>query len=205
MSEQKREAIISAGTAEFAFKAYADASTDVIAKNCGISKGLLFHYFGTKKELYLACLTHALERLTQPTSEPAGESFYDVIFSVMDDKLRLCARCPDETALANMASRESALEVAGEKDEIVNAYLAKTRGASAVTIARAITRLELKPECGQRALEGLMLYVSAVISKYLKEYQSTPNAFFNNADSIKNEIKSYIDLILYGIVVEGNK
>jgi TetR/AcrR family transcriptional regulator len=52
MSEEKRDRIINSAIDEFAKYPYAMASTNNIVKNAGISKGLLFHYFGNKKELY---------------------------------------------------------------------------------------------------------------------------------------------------------
>ena len=51
LDEEKRERIISAAMKEF-LKGYKHASTDNIVREAGISKGLLFHYFGTKENLY---------------------------------------------------------------------------------------------------------------------------------------------------------
>lgn len=50
---EKRERILNAARKEFAQKGYNDASTNEIVKEAGISKGALFHYFESKKELYL--------------------------------------------------------------------------------------------------------------------------------------------------------
>lgn len=47
----KRDRIINAAMSEFRY-GYAKASTDAIVQKAGISKGLLFHYFGTKEGLY---------------------------------------------------------------------------------------------------------------------------------------------------------
>ena len=52
----KRERIINASVLEFASLPYEKASTNNIVKNAGISKGLLFHYFSSKKQLYEAIL-----------------------------------------------------------------------------------------------------------------------------------------------------
>ena len=49
---KKRDAIINAAIKEFASLPYAMVSTNNIVKSAGISKGLLFHYFGSKKGLY---------------------------------------------------------------------------------------------------------------------------------------------------------
>ena len=48
----KQDAIINAALKTFALKGYKDASTDVIVREAGISKGLLFHYFTSKQGLY---------------------------------------------------------------------------------------------------------------------------------------------------------
>lgn len=52
LDPKKKDRIINAAMKEFT-KGYKNASTDNIVREAGISKGLLFHYFGTKKELFL--------------------------------------------------------------------------------------------------------------------------------------------------------
>lgn len=49
----RRDAIINAALKEFATKGFDEASTNVIAKESGISKGLMFHYVNSKKDLFL--------------------------------------------------------------------------------------------------------------------------------------------------------
>ena len=46
---EKKEYILSTGIKEFSQKSYKDVSTDIITQKCHISKGILFHYFGSKK------------------------------------------------------------------------------------------------------------------------------------------------------------
>ncbi|WP_320938664.1 TetR/AcrR family transcriptional regulator [Lysinibacillus capsici] len=53
LTEEKRQAIINAALKEFSINNYATASTNRIVSNASISKGILFHYFGSKKNLYL--------------------------------------------------------------------------------------------------------------------------------------------------------
>lgn len=49
---QKRDNIINSAMKEFSKNTFQKASTNKIVKDAGISKGLLFHYFGTKNNLY---------------------------------------------------------------------------------------------------------------------------------------------------------
>ncbi len=52
VKKEKQDAIINAALMVFAENGYKKASTDVIVKEAGISKGLLFHYFESKKGVY---------------------------------------------------------------------------------------------------------------------------------------------------------
>lgn len=63
MPEDKRERVINAAMKEFC-KGFRNASTDVIAANAGVSKGLLFHYFGTKAGLYRYTVSYALDKMS---------------------------------------------------------------------------------------------------------------------------------------------
>lgn len=60
MEEEKRERIIDAALREFS-KGYMAANTDTIVKDAGISKGLIFHYFGSKRGLFLFLVKYTLE------------------------------------------------------------------------------------------------------------------------------------------------
>lgn len=53
LESKRRDVILNAALQEFATKGFDDASTNVIAKESGISKGLLFHYVNSKKDLFL--------------------------------------------------------------------------------------------------------------------------------------------------------
>jgi len=48
----RRDAVLNAALKEFAARGYKEASTNIIAKEAGISKGLMFHYVGSKENLF---------------------------------------------------------------------------------------------------------------------------------------------------------
>ncbi len=53
LDSQRRTAILNAALKEFSLQGYDNASTNVIAKEAGISKALMFHYVSSKQELFL--------------------------------------------------------------------------------------------------------------------------------------------------------
>lgn len=68
MEAEKRERVINAALKEFS-KGYMAANTDVIVKEAGISKGMLFHYFGSKRGLFLlpysSHMVEAMQKISQ--------------------------------------------------------------------------------------------------------------------------------------------
>jgi TetR/AcrR family transcriptional regulator len=61
LQQDKQERILNAAMKEFAQKGFEKASTNEIVKEAGISKGLLFHYFNSKKALYLFLYDYCIE------------------------------------------------------------------------------------------------------------------------------------------------
>lgn len=53
LDPQRRDTILNAALKEFSSQGFDNASTNVIAKEAGISKSLMFHYVSSKQELFL--------------------------------------------------------------------------------------------------------------------------------------------------------
>lgn len=200
LSPEKQSSILQAGIQEFSQKSFPDASTDTITQQAGISKGLLFHYFGSKKAFYLACLRCALDRLIAQTPEATQNDFYSILFFTMDEKIRLCRDFPAETLFVNMAARDSSAEISAEKFSLFSNYLASTTKASQEVLARAISTLPLNDPNDPTLLDALSLYVGAISQKFLLLYRERPLEFFAHAAQIQAEMKTYIDYLLYGVV-----
>lgn len=61
--DERRAQLVELGLAEFGTRTYDEVSIDLIAQAAGISKGLLYHYFPTKRAFYVACVREAASRL----------------------------------------------------------------------------------------------------------------------------------------------
>lgn len=59
MEDARRDALLTAAMSKFAKNGYKKTTTDEIILEAEISKGLLFHYFGTKKNLYIFLFKYA--------------------------------------------------------------------------------------------------------------------------------------------------
>jgi AcrR family transcriptional regulator len=61
--DARRAQLLELGLRLFADRSYEDVSIEDIAAAAGVSKGLLYHYFGGKRELYVAVVDLAARRL----------------------------------------------------------------------------------------------------------------------------------------------
>lgn len=73
---QTRRRIIDSALQEFGEKSYAEGSLNNICEIGGISKGIIYHYFRDKEELYLACVEECFTALTTFITRQGG-SFTD--------------------------------------------------------------------------------------------------------------------------------
>lgn len=67
-ADRRRDLIVAAAAHVFAERRYDDVSTTELARACGVSRGLLSHYFPTKRDLYLAVIGRLVDvpRLPMP-------------------------------------------------------------------------------------------------------------------------------------------
>lgn len=79
-----KEKIISAGIKEFGSKGYAAASINSVSDS-GIAKGLIYHNFESKDELYIECLKLCFKEFTEYLSCIGDETDYKIYF---DKRLR---------------------------------------------------------------------------------------------------------------------
>lgn len=114
LNQEKQERILNAALKEFSQKGYENASTNEIVKSAEISKGLLFHYFNNKKELYLFLYNHFVEVLKEEFFNELDFSERDIferLKSLMILKSKLMVRHPEVFDFMMSASMEASEEV----------------------------------------------------------------------------------------------
>ena len=104
--------ILQAAEQEFARAGYAGATMAGIAERAGIPKSNLHYYFGTKRDIYRAVLTHILALWLAPTDSIREDNDpCEALSDYIEAKMRLTAAHPD-------ASRVFASEVLHGATEI---------------------------------------------------------------------------------------
>jgi AcrR family transcriptional regulator len=75
VDDRRRRQLLERGAELFATHSYAELSMATIAREAGISKALLYHYFASKQEFFVATLQQGAEEIvgvTQPDLCGAG-------------------------------------------------------------------------------------------------------------------------------------
>src|ERR1700710_693623 len=72
--EDRMEQTLLAAHALFAEHGYAAVKMDQIAASVGVTKPLLYNYFGNKEQLYIACMERAGDSLTRTIAEAVGQT-----------------------------------------------------------------------------------------------------------------------------------
>lgn len=117
LDRKKQDRIINAALREFVQKGYDHASTNEMVKGAGISKGLLFHYFTNKKQLYLYLVDYCLEAGMGELSKKLNlrePDFFTRFREFERIKSGICSQYPEMFRFLQAASQESSDEVSRE-------------------------------------------------------------------------------------------
>ena len=70
--DERRDQLLDLGVRLLADRSLDELSIDVLAEEAGISRGLLYHYFGNKTAFHEAVVRHAADDLIAQTAPPPG-------------------------------------------------------------------------------------------------------------------------------------
>jgi TetR/AcrR family transcriptional regulator len=196
LPEDKKEKIITASLQEFSVKGYQQASTNTITHNAGISKGLLFHYFGSKKKLFLWLVDYCLALGQQWYREKKVTLSSDVVERVLEIgflKLEYFHQHQLESLFLATAFMDPPPELQEEM-----AFRIKTRTAEALKLLYGDVDMSLFKEDidKNKAMEMLMITMEGLRQKYSKLYKGQWDT--NAAEKSLKDFRDYMEIFKYG-------
>ena len=81
--QQRRTQLLDLGVALLASRTLDDLTIDLLAEEAGVSRGLLYHYFGGKRGFQEAVVRRAVDDLVAQTAPPAGGAPLDRLLASM--------------------------------------------------------------------------------------------------------------------------
>lgn len=119
---EKQDAIINGALKAFGENGYRKTSVSDIAAAAGISKSMVFHYFGTKKELYLYLADMSAKMILGEIKEkfnPDITDFFDRIILTSGIKISVMKKYPATLSFLTSAYFESDEEIKRETAAIL--------------------------------------------------------------------------------------
>jgi len=124
LPSEKQTIVINAALMSFGANGYKKTSIADIAREANISKALVFHYFGSKKNLYLYLIEYCRDKLVGAIKDSrvaeTGE-FFDRIIASMNVQLRIVKENPYILLFLRSMYSETDKQVYGE----IQGYLAQ--------------------------------------------------------------------------------
>ena len=122
---EKQQYILNVAMKEFAGKGFTNASTNVIVKEAGISKGLLFHYFKNKKGLFLFLYDYCIELYINEFYKKINMDEKDIFIKLRQctlAKLELIMQSPKIFSFIEVAYKEKSKNLKSDL-ELINVEL----------------------------------------------------------------------------------
>ena len=118
--DERREALLDCGRKLFTTVPYDELSMAMIAKEAGISKALLYHYFPSKQVFFMATIQEAAERLAERVRPDADDPLRAQLDSALGEWLAWIDDNRDSYGKL-LQSANSVAEVRGLVDEVRSA------------------------------------------------------------------------------------
>lgn len=181
--QQRRQQLLDIGAAMFAEKPYEEVFVEDIAARAGVSRALFYHYFPSKRDLYVAIFTRASSRLLARANPDPGLPLAEQLAAGIEAHIQYFADHPFEAIAINrgalsddpaiQAIINNELNVVGKRliDKLagegrprdfteiaVEGWLGFVRAACVKWVqAQKVTRIELTEMC-TRAFECALEY-----------------------------------------------
>lgn len=187
LKKEKQDRMINAALKVFASNGYKHASTDEIVAEAGISKGLLFHYFGSKLGLYTFLYDYStrfmkLELTTGVLS--SAHDYFEIRKQIEFAKMQVLRNYPYMQRFLESCTSENVKE----------ALMATERQRSVLSDVYAVLKNQsdcslFVPDISYERLDAMLDYtISGLMGAHFRDASFQPEMLYE-------EVVSYLDMM----------
>lgn len=184
LAREKQDRMINGALEAFAKNGYRHATTDDMVKAVGVSKGLWFHYFGSKEGIYVFTYDYSVKYMLLELSAVVDESktdYFEMVRQIEQTKARVRKNYPYMTEFLKAAEREQDEEILEKTEDVRRVYHERIdgllKGAEIENVSDRARRERIKKML-EYSLEGMT-----------RDKQGA------DPDAVYREVKTYIDLM----------
>lgn len=197
-NEQSKQKIIKAALDEFGKNDYFTASTNSICKEHGISKGLLFHYYGSKDEIFMICVKKCFDELSEYIEAhiyKSDESIEEMLGKYFQCRVEFFKLHPYYKKIFHTAVLNTPSHLALQIEESRK----RLQEVNKLFLTKVLDNLELKKDVNKQEVIRIIIdFGNYLLAKY--KIQSTEEENF-----MEEPVKDFIQIVkmlFYGIVQE---
>lgn len=182
--EERRARILKAALREFVTRGFEAASTNAIAEDAKVAKGLIFHYFGSKEELFLAVFEEVMERMARIMSEDSATAPPDLfarLHAWAMRKYRAFQADPLAYQFITMATGDAPLAVRAHLEQQIASLTSRFLPA----LLEGIDASRLRPGITlSQAIETIMLLGEGLMHTLMPKLANLPDKGASQIDEI---------------------
>ncbi|AQY50749.1 TetR family transcriptional regulator [Listeria weihenstephanensis FSL R9-0317] len=197
--DDKRDKILKVAVEEFAEHGYKAASTNQICEVAGVSKGLIFHYFGSKEKLYTAAVEYSIDlaMVEVPVSDmPVGDFVQMAIWSTKQ-KLDFSKKYPAVFQLIMQSFASPPPEIA----EKLASYYAELMNIQDIYVNQIFENITLRADVAYEdahdVVVGLFEYTIKLATEYM---QGHPDATMEEMQPLGDKFMNMMAIVERGMV-----
>lgn len=200
LEDEKKQKIINACLEEFADKGYEKASTNNMIAKAGISKGLLFHYFGSKKNVYLYIFDIAIDTFINKYNKYELKESSD-LFERLTERGLIKLKIAGEEPLMYKLVMEAFVDTPdGMAEEVHKRYKKIHDDYMPAFFEGTDYSLFREGIDTRKAIEFMMICLDAIQNKYIKMIQGkAAQMSLEEVNEAVKDVHEYYDMIRFGI------
>lgn len=196
LPKEKKEKIINICIEEFAKNGYQKASTNKIVERAGISKGILFHYFGSKKKLFLYVFDYVLNDVEKKADEYIKEENSGDIFDrVLKWSLMEIKFASEYPVVYNFLVKVFISPPEELEEEIKVRYYQKYNKYLKILMENIDTRKFRNDIDINKAIEILLFTLEGIIKRFTVMYKGREDEVIKDINKIIVEFEEYINIL----------
>lgn len=195
--ERSRREIMEAAMEEFGTKEYNKVTMEGICTGHGISKGMMYHYYANKDELFLLCVEETFRALKAHLERDAqaleGQGAFESIKNYFMLREHFFQLHPKQKQIFESAMLRTPQHLVGQIEELRKPI----RDMNRLFLEQAVGRMLLRPGVSR---EKAVQYLEGMEYLFRSSIQSRAYPGVTDLHTMLEMLQELLDMALYGIV-----
>jgi AcrR family transcriptional regulator len=201
LDNSRKDKIVQASIEEFSEHGFEKANTDRISQRAEVSKGLIFHYFGSKENLFMIAMNKCIDDAVNEFKdmELPKDDFISILMKTMEIKYKFFMNNPMHYKMLVSGFYNSPKKL---KVDLEKRY-GEIKQIGIEILMDIIKGLPMKKNIEADDIVLLIANLTSIIeSKYLPLFSEDGSSYEKYYDIVKDEYIRLMNILMYGILEE---